>query len=169
MTSPRGVDRREDRAAPWAGTGTITQGSLCGVPSIDGQCVGVLSHNDRGPTQPRCHGRHTRSSLRPLRAVLTSSPVRPCVAPQGVQEESACPPGRGKAGPGLNAPPAPPTQSCASRRRRLSAASPSRGGHPPAPLGMGSRLQSNRVPLDLTPAAVITSSYRVPLSHLGRR
>jgi len=57
----------------------LPQGLPCGVLAIDGKCIGVLSHDAHGQAQPQSRNQPVRFLLRTLRAVLTSSPVRPCV------------------------------------------------------------------------------------------
>lgn len=58
------------------------EGLPCGVVTIDGKCGAVLEHDALGQAQRSHQDGHKYYLLRFLRAVLTSSPARPCLDQQ---------------------------------------------------------------------------------------
>lgn len=64
------------------------QGVPCGVLTIDGKCIAVLSHDAQGQAQRHENNGRVHYLYRVLRAVLTSTPVRPCIDQQVIASDT---------------------------------------------------------------------------------
>lgn len=74
----------------WRAKSLRPEGLPCGVLSIDGKGIGTLTHDAEGSAQ-KAHRAHDGSPYwlaRALRAVLTSSPARPCIDQMPVPAET---------------------------------------------------------------------------------